>query len=47
MHSIVLCRPLHARGMALLEAFDGTLDPGFVVNPETPPNRRNAWRPFP
>jgi D-3-phosphoglycerate dehydrogenase / 2-oxoglutarate reductase len=25
----------------MLEAFDGTLDPGFVVNPETLPNRRN------
>lgn len=25
----------------MLEAFDGVLDPGFVVNPETLPNRRN------
>ena len=26
----------------ITEMFDGTLDPGFVVNPETLPNRRNA-----
>ncbi|MGA3398446.1 MAG: hydroxyacid dehydrogenase [Acetobacteraceae bacterium] len=26
----------------IVEAFDGTLDPGFVVNPEALPNRRNA-----
>ncbi len=26
----------------MLEAFDGVLDPGYVVNPETLPNRRNA-----
>ncbi|MCL2428657.1 MAG: hypothetical protein FWD12_05440, partial [Alphaproteobacteria bacterium] len=26
----------------ILERFDGTLDPGFVVNPEVLPNRRNA-----
>jgi D-3-phosphoglycerate dehydrogenase / 2-oxoglutarate reductase len=26
----------------MLEAFDGMLDPGYVVNPETLPNRRNA-----
>jgi D-3-phosphoglycerate dehydrogenase / 2-oxoglutarate reductase len=26
----------------MLELFDGVLDPGFVVNPETLPNRRNA-----
>jgi phosphoglycerate dehydrogenase-like enzyme len=25
----------------MLEAFDGALDPGYVVNPETLPNRRN------
>jgi D-3-phosphoglycerate dehydrogenase len=25
----------------MLEVFDGTLDPGYVVNPETLPNRRN------
>jgi D-3-phosphoglycerate dehydrogenase len=25
----------------MLEAFDGVLDPGYVVNPETLPNRRN------
>ena len=25
----------------MLEVFDGVLDPGFVVNPETLPNRRN------
>jgi D-3-phosphoglycerate dehydrogenase / 2-oxoglutarate reductase len=25
----------------VVEAFDGTLDPGFVVNPEALPNRRN------
>ncbi len=25
----------------IVEAFDGTLDPGFVVNPEALPNRRN------
>jgi D-3-phosphoglycerate dehydrogenase / 2-oxoglutarate reductase len=26
----------------MLEAFDGVLDPGYVVNPETLPNRRNV-----
>jgi len=26
----------------MLELFDGVLDPGYVVNPETLPNRRNA-----
>ena len=26
----------------MLELFDGVLDPGFVVNPETLPNRRNV-----
>jgi len=26
----------------IVEAFDGTLDPGFVVNPEALPNRRNG-----
>jgi D-3-phosphoglycerate dehydrogenase / 2-oxoglutarate reductase len=26
----------------MLELFDGVLDPGFVVNPESLPNRRNA-----
>jgi phosphoglycerate dehydrogenase-like enzyme len=26
----------------MLELFDGLLDPGYVVNPETLPNRRNA-----
>lgn len=26
----------------IVEALDGVLDPGFVVNPETLPNRRNA-----
>ena len=26
----------------MLELFDGMLDPGFVVNPETLPNRRNV-----
>jgi D-3-phosphoglycerate dehydrogenase len=26
----------------ILDRIDGTLDPGFVVNPETLPNRRNA-----
>lgn len=26
----------------ITEMFDGTLDPGFVVNPETLPNRRNV-----
>jgi D-3-phosphoglycerate dehydrogenase len=26
----------------ILDRIDGTLDPGFVVNPEALPNRRNA-----
>ncbi len=26
----------------IIDMFDGTLDPGFVVNPEVLPNRRNA-----
>ena len=26
----------------MLELFDGVLDPGYVVNPETLPNRRNV-----
>jgi len=26
----------------IVEALDGVLDPGFVVNPETLPNRRNV-----
>jgi D-3-phosphoglycerate dehydrogenase len=26
----------------IIDRIDGTLDPGFVVNPETLPNRRNA-----
>ena len=25
----------------IIEMLDGTPDPGFVVNPEVPPNRRN------
>jgi D-3-phosphoglycerate dehydrogenase len=26
----------------IIDRIDGTLDPGFVVNPETLPNRRNV-----
>ena len=33
---------LDPRGKNMLELFDGVFDPGYIVNTEAMPNRRNA-----